>query len=99
MHQAPPQDALLVRRYDNALVFYLRIEVVNVSLERPVAHPVLEVVILHFLKGLVRRPAVVSDSIDGGHLASPVSPARAMNVDRLVGRIVYDLEEQLSLLR
>src|SRR5262249_21180447 len=52
-----------------------------------------EVISLHFPISLINTPTVNRHAIDGGHHASAMPPAGAVDEDRPVGLVVDDLQE------
>src|SRR6185503_7048631 len=82
----------------DALRFDVRVVVVDKTLQRAVPEAVIEIVLLHFKESLVGIPTVMSESIDRSHCAGAMTAAAAVDEHRLVCRIIYDLQELLSLL-
>ena len=81
----------------DTLRFDVRVVVVDETLQRTVPKAVVEIVLLHFKKGLISTPTVMSKSIDRSHCASAMPAAAAVDEYGLICRVVDDLQELLSL--
>src|SRR5437764_8197829 len=73
-----------VRIDDDALWRLLGV-IVDVILERAVAEAAFKIVLLHLGVGLIGRPLIVGDAVDGGHRAGAVAASVTVNEDRLIG--------------
>lgn len=62
------------------------------------SHAIFEVILLHFLKRLIRIPAIVSHSVKSAHRSGAMAAAGAMNEHRLVCGVVHYLQEEFRLL-
>lgn len=90
---------LVVASIDHdTLRFDVRVVVVNKTLQGSVTKAVIEIVLLHLKESLVGIPTVMSKTVDRRHRASAMPAAAAVYEYGLVCRIVYDLQELLSLL-
>ena len=89
---------LVVASIDHdTLRFDVRVVVVDETLQRTVPKAVIEIVLLHFKKGLIGVPTVVCESINRSHCTSAMPAAAAVDEYGLICRVVDDLQELLSL--
>lgn len=84
--------------HDDTLRFYVRVVIVDKTLQRAVPEAVIEIVLLHFKESLVGIPTIMSETINRSHCAGAMPAAAAVDEHRLVCRVVDDLQELLGLL-